>query len=61
MPDALWIALALVAVIEGIAPMLLPHRWKTYLQQIAAVPANQLRTIGGTMVTIGVVSLFFLL
>lgn len=48
-------------MIEGIGPMLFPKRWKSYIYQIATQPNEQLRTIGGVMVTIGVVSLFFLL
>jgi len=55
------IALALVMVIEGIGPMLFPAKWKSYLMQVSAQPVDQLRTIGGVLVTIGIVSLFFLL
>jgi len=59
--NTILIAFSLVLVIEGIGPMLFPKRWKSYIYQIATQPNEQLRTIGGVMVTIGVVSLFFLL
>ena len=54
------IAFALVMIIEGIGPMLFPAKWKSYLMQISVQPTEQLRTIGGVLVTIGIVSLFFL-
>ncbi len=61
MSGAIWIALALVLIIEGIGPMLFPKKWKQYILQISLQPTEQLRTIGGVLVTIGVVSLVFLL
>lgn len=61
MSEAILIALALVLVIEGIGPMLFPSKWKIYIMQLASQPSEQLRTIGGVMVTIGVVSLVFLI
>ena len=54
-------ALALVMIIEGLGPMLFPTKWKMYMMQVSGQPAEQLRTIGGVLVTIGIVSLFFLL
>lgn len=59
--DSILIALALVIVIEGLGPMLFTRTWRSYLIQLAAQPLEQLRTIGGVMVTIGLVSLYFLL
>ncbi|TRY33482.1 DUF2065 domain-containing protein [Aliiglaciecola sp. M165] len=53
-------AFAIVLVIEGLGPMLFPKRWKNYILQISSQPTEQLRTIGGVMVTIGLVSLIFL-
>ena len=60
MTDSLLIAIALVLVLEGIGPMLLPVKWKSYIIQLARLPIEQLRTVGGVMVTIGLVSLYFL-
>lgn len=57
----IFIALAVVMIIEGLGPLLFPVKWKSYLMQVSAQPADQLRTVGGVLVTIGVVSLFFLL
>lgn len=61
MTDALLIAFALVFIVEGIGPMLFPNKWQSYIRQIAEQPTNQLRSMGGVLVTIGVVCLFFLL
>lgn len=59
--EAIWIAIALVMILEGIGPMLFPNRWQQYIRQIARQPVEQLRTMGGVMVTIGFVCLYFLL
>lgn len=61
MSDALWIACALVLIIEGIGPMLFPNRWRMYIVQLVQQPSNNLRRIGGAMVTIGLVTLIYLL
>ncbi|GAC35326.1 DUF2065 domain-containing protein [Paraglaciecola polaris] len=61
MLHTLLIACALVLIIEGIGPMLFPNKWRLYLQQLVEQPVNQLRSVGGVLVTIGLVSLFFLL
>lgn len=53
-------ALAIVLVIEGIGPMLFPSKWQGYIRGLLDQPIEQLRTIGGILVTVGVVSLFFL-
>lgn len=58
--DWLWPALALVLIVEGIGPLLFPHRWRLYLLQICSQPTNQLRRMGGTLVVIGLVSLYYL-
>jgi uncharacterized protein len=55
------IAFAIVLVIEGIGPLLFPNRWQMFLKHIAQQETNQLRRIGGVLVTIGVISLFMLL
>lgn len=59
--NAFWIALALLLVIEGLTPMLLPKQWQNMLRDISQLPPEKIRTYGGVMVTIGAVSLFFLL
>ena len=52
-------ALALVLIIEGIGPLLFPNKWLNYLLQISQQPSNQLRQIGGTLVIIGALLLFY--
>ena len=59
--EVILVALALVLVVEGIGPMLFANKWQRFLQQISQQPVNQLRTMGGILVTIGVVSLIYLL
>ncbi|GAB3013876.1 DUF2065 domain-containing protein [Bowmanella dokdonensis] len=61
MSEVLWLALAMVLVLEGIGPMLFPKKWQRYMQQLSGQPPEQLRTMGGVMVTIGLVALFYLL
>jgi len=55
----LWPALAIVLIVEGIGPLLFPTRWRLYLLQVSQQPTNQLRQIGGILVVIGLISLFY--
>ena len=59
--EVILMAIAMVLVVEGVGPMLFANKWQRFLQQISQQPVNQLRTMGGILVTIGVVSLFYLL
>ncbi|GAA0854366.1 DUF2065 domain-containing protein [Aliiglaciecola litoralis] len=61
MTDTLLLAAALVLIIEGIGPMLFTKRWRNYVLSVASLPPQQLRSVGGVMVVIGVVSLVFVL
>ena len=55
-----FIALAIVAIIEGIGPLLFPKRWRNYLLAVSIQPINQLRQVGGVLVVIGVICLWYL-
>lgn len=57
--DILLPALALVFVVEGLGPMLFPNKWRNFMMILADKPASELRTMGGVMVIIGLVSLVF--
>ncbi|MEO9944875.1 DUF2065 domain-containing protein [Paraglaciecola sp.] len=59
--DTLLIALAAVLVIEGFGPMLFTKKWQQYLLQMSLQPSNQLKTTGRVLVTIGLVSLLYLI
>ncbi|UAA40661.1 DUF2065 domain-containing protein [Paraneptunicella aestuarii] len=53
-------AFAFVLIIEGAGPLLFPRRWKNYIMQLSQQPLSLLRQIGGVMVTIGLMFLFFM-
>lgn len=55
-----WGALALVCIIEGLGPLLFPERWRLYLLRISQQPSNHLRQVGGVLVVIGIVTLYYL-
>ncbi len=59
--EVILMAIAMVLVVEGIGPMLFANKWQRFLEQICQQPAGQLRSMGGILVTIGVVSLIYLL
>ncbi|MFT4993420.1 MAG: hypothetical protein ACI965_000439 [Paraglaciecola sp.] len=61
MSQTLLVAFALVLIVEGIGPMLFPNKWQNYIRQVAQQPSQQLRSIGGALVIIGVVFLIYLL
>ena len=58
--DTLWMALALVLILEGLGPMLFPNKWQRFMSEMASQQPGQLRTLGGVMVTIGIVAIYFL-
>lgn len=52
-------AIALLFVIEGMFPFVLPSRYKRYVAQIIRLSDNQLRTYGLTAMIAGLLLLFF--
>ncbi|MBV4368065.1 DUF2065 domain-containing protein [Erwinia sp. BNK-24-b] len=55
MNATIWLALALVLILEGIGPMLLPRIWRRMILTMAQVPDRLLRRFGGGLVVAGVV------
>lgn len=60
MPSELWLALAIVFIIEGIMPMLMPKQWQQMLTMITQQPADKVRKYAGCLVVTGVVLLLML-
>lgn len=50
-------ALALVMVIEGLMPFLLPDRWREMMARLCTVDNHNLRLMGGAVVAVGLVIL----
>lgn len=61
MTDSVWIALAMVLVLEGLGPLLFPNRWQRLMQKLSQLPGGELRQTGAFLVITGLVALFFLL
>ncbi|WP_075182749.1 DUF2065 domain-containing protein [Pantoea sp. 1.19] len=55
MSTTVWLALALVLVIEGIGPMFLPRIWRRMILSMAQLPDRLLRRFGGGLAVAGVV------
>ncbi|KXI21594.1 DUF2065 domain-containing protein [Photobacterium sanguinicancri] len=53
MSDAIWLALGLVLVFEGLGPLLAPRGWRDMVGQLAQQDDNSLRRIGGCLVVAG--------
>lgn len=58
MSSDLWAALALVAVLEGLALFAFPNVWRRAAEQLLAMPPQQLRLIGGLVLIAGLVGLY---
>jgi uncharacterized protein YjeT (DUF2065 family) len=56
----LWSALCLVAVLEGLFLFAAPGGWKRAAEKLHAMPDRSLRAVGGLVVIIGMVSLYFI-
>lgn len=53
MGDSLWIALALVLVIEGFLPFFNPAGWRRMFEQVLKLDDGQLRFFGLISIAIG--------
>jgi uncharacterized protein YjeT (DUF2065 family) len=56
--DALWMALALVLVIEGLLPALNPGGWRRMFERILTLSDQQVRTIGLVSMVLGLLMLW---
>ncbi len=55
MSNTIWMALGLVLVVEGLAPLLAPRGWREMVSQLSQQNDNTLRRIGGCLVVAGTV------
>jgi uncharacterized protein YjeT (DUF2065 family) len=58
--DTLWLALALVLVIEGIFPFVSPGGWRRMFQQILQLQDGQVRFFGLASILAGLLILWLL-
>ncbi|RKZ50791.1 MAG: DUF2065 domain-containing protein [Candidatus Parabeggiatoa sp. nov. 3] len=56
--EELWIAIALILVIEGIMPFINPKGWRKTLRTVSEMDDNTLRTIGLSSMLFGVILLY---
>ncbi len=57
MSDALWMALALLLVFEGLMPAINPGGWRRMFEQILQLNDQQIRTAGLASMVIGLLVL----
>ncbi|WP_434358225.1 DUF2065 domain-containing protein [Parasalinivibrio latis] len=55
MNEALWLALGLVLVLEGIGPLFFPAKWRAMISELAGQPDEILRRVGGCLFVAGAV------
>lgn len=60
MNSTVWLALALVLVMEGLGPMLWPQGWRKMIATMSQLPDTLLRRFGGGLVIAGVVIYYML-
>ncbi|ARF51636.1 MULTISPECIES: DUF2065 domain-containing protein [Pantoea] len=51
----IWMALALVLVLEGLGPMFMPRLWRRVVLSMTQLPDRLLHRFGGGLVVAGVV------
>ncbi len=59
--DALWLALVMVLLLEGLGPLLFPNKWQRYLARLAQEPVTSLRQVGAVLCATAVLIYLFLL
>ena len=60
MNSTIWLALALVLVLEGLGPMLYPKAWRKMIATMTQLPDTMLRRFGGGLVVAGIVIYYML-
>jgi uncharacterized protein YjeT (DUF2065 family) len=58
--DALWTALALLLVLEGLLPFCAPSLWRNTLRKVTELSDGQLRFVGLLSITAGVAGLLLM-
>ena len=58
MLDALWIALALLLVLEGLMPAIHPQGWRRMFTQLLQLDDQQIRQVGLVSMVLGLVLLW---
>lgn len=59
MPDILLTAVALMLVIEGLLPFLVPAAWRETFRRLIELSDGQLRFIGLSSMLLGLILLYF--
>jgi uncharacterized protein YjeT (DUF2065 family) len=59
--DTVWLALALVLVIEGLFPFISPSGWRQTFQQVLQLKDGQLRFFGISCISVGAFLIWCLL
>ena len=57
--DALWIAFALLLIVEGFLPLVAPRVWRDTFRRLVDLSDGQLRFIGLSAIAIGGAALIF--
>ncbi len=55
MKTSIWMALALVLVLEGLGPMFMPRAWRRMILTMTRLPDRLLHRFGGGLVVAGMV------
>ncbi|MEO8508991.1 MAG: DUF2065 domain-containing protein [Betaproteobacteria bacterium] len=58
--DSLWVALAMLLIVEGILPFVAPRFWRDTFRRIIELSDGQLRFVGLIAIAAGVVCLLLL-
>lgn len=61
MITTLLMAIAIAFILEGFIPALFPNKWQAYVLKLAEETPGNIRTIGLTIVSIGVVMLWLVM
>jgi len=58
--DTLWMALALVLVIEGLVPFVSPANWRRMFAQLLQLSDGQIRTFALVSISVGLLMIWLL-
>ena len=58
MMTTILMAIAFAFILEGLIPALFPNKWQAYVTKLAGESANHIRTMGLTVMAIGLIILW---
>ncbi len=55
------IGFCMMLIFEGLGPLLIPNKWRKYMQEMSEMPSTVLQKVGAVLVLLGALGVYGLL